>query len=321
MKNLLLTFFLLSALTSNACLNIFAVDSSGNVHYLEHYFFSEIAFKQDVISDRIKKLEKQFRNKNYSFQNISDYGAYLLMAGRFSEGLDLFRALGKKYPDVYEIRANTAVAYELNGNIDSALYWERSAMSLQTGRHAYSEWIHMKILEAKKQLQMDPGWCLKNNVTGIEDSIRINYEVREHEDGKGLFMLKDFISQMNERLPFTYGEDKVLGKLLFELGNAYRVASVHRSYYCYAMAKYFYPALQPLADEQMQKIKSIYSTPSAELQQRMNALGKVKTDAEKEKLPPDDAEVKKFINRMINREPVKNRKIDPVPVQQLIEKI
>jgi tetratricopeptide (TPR) repeat protein len=321
MKKIIIIACLSFALKANSCLNIFAIDSTGAVHYLEHYFFFEIEFSQEAIAGRMKKLEKEFKNNKYSFQNISDYGSYLLMSGRFGEGLNIFRALSKKYPDVYEIRANTAVAYELNGNVDSALYWEKRAIDMNTGRHHYSEWIHLKILEAKKQLQADPDWCLKNNVTGVIDSIKRYYRVQLHEDGKGGWMLKSFIDQLDERLPFTYGEDKALGKLFLELGDAYMVASAYRSYYCYALAKYFYPGLGTIAKEKMDKILNIYPTGTANVEGRTITLTPGKNNSDKEMLPPDDDEVKRFIKKIINRPDIKNRKIDPIPVEQLIEKI
>jgi hypothetical protein len=156
MKNFLAIIFTLLASAASACLNIFAVDSTGNVHRLEHYFIYEAEFRQDAVARNLKDLEKKFAKNEYSYKNISDYGAYLLMAGRFNEGMQLFRALSQKYPDVYQICANTAVAYELTGNIDSALYWEKRATIIQPNAHSNSEWIHLKILEAKKQLLSDP---------------------------------------------------------------------------------------------------------------------------------------------------------------------
>ena len=321
MKNLLLISLLLCTSTVHACLNIFAADSAGQVHYLEHYFFSEIEFRPDIIARNLKRLEKKFNNKDFSYQNISDYGAYLLMVGRFSDGLKIFRALSTKYDSVYEISANTAVAYELNGNIDSALFWENRSLALRPSAHNYSEWIHLKILEAKKNLQTDPDWCLKNNVTGIVDSIKLNYRPSLHEDGKGMWILKDFIGQLSERLPFTYNEDKALGKLLLELGDAYQVASIYRSYYCYALANYFYPALTPLTREKMQKIRNDYPPNSAKVENRGGVVKPGRDDSDKEMLPPDDREVNEFINRIVNRPPVIKRKITSIPVEQLIARI
>ena len=313
MKNFLAVIFLLLTSAANACLNVFAVDSTGNVHYLEHYFFTTIEFRQKAIESNLKKLEKKFANKDYSFQNISDYGVYLLMSGRFDEGLILFRALSQKYPSIYQISANTAVAYELTGNIDSALFWENQAIRLYPGAHEKSEWIHLKILEAKKKLQSDPNWCLKNNVTGIVDSIQLNYVPDTHEADPWFF--NHFIYQLNERLPFTYGEDRAMGKLLFELGDAYQAASIYRSYYCYALAKYFYPALAVQADVKMQKIRKIYPKDVSP----GKAGNNIKVNNETS--PPDENDIKQFITKIINRPAIKKSRIVSPAIELLVLKI
>jgi len=320
MKKIFLLLFVFISLGSKACLNLFAVDSAGNVRYLEHGFFSEIQFDYANIEARLKNLQKKLTTGNYSYQNISDYGAYLLMSGKFGDGLILFRELIKKHPDIYAICANTAVAFELNGNIDSALYWQNQARALNPYAHGGSEWIHLKILEARKQLQSDPDWCLTNNVTGITELIKQHYREGLHEIKGGGEYFGHFIDQLNERLPFTYAEDKVMGKLLFELGEAYQATSIYRAYYCYALAKYLYPALSVLAGERMLQVRNNYPRGSVKVEGKVVTLGPNKKIND-EMQPPDDVEVNQFIRRIINRPSIKNRKFTTLPVSRLILKI
>lgn len=316
MKKIIVVAFLFFTTNAFGCLNIFAVDSTGRTHYLEHHFFFSIEFKQQAIIKKLKSLEKAFIKNDYDFKNISDYGAYLLMSGHNTEGLTLFRALSKKYPDVYEIRANTAVAYELNGNIDSAYFWQVAAIKLKPNAHNNSEWIHLKILEAKKQMLTDPDWCLKNNVTGITDSISLYYKYSLHEDGQGMWILKQFIDQLEERLPFTYSEDKPMGKLIFELGNAYQAASIYRAYYCYAIAKYLYPQLASFADEKMRQIKIKYPKEVINKPKVSNKSG-----VTREMYPPDDKDVRQFLNEIMNRPSIKGYKFKSISFEELINKI
>lgn len=306
---LFILLFFLPATDTLACLNIFAFDSTGRVRLVEHEFFTSIEFRQETIEANLKNLKKKFDKNDYSYKNISDYGAWLLMAGRSKEGLDLFRALSNKYPDVYEIMANTAVAYELNGNIDSALVWQLAAIKANPKAHNDSEWIHLKILEARKKLASDPDWCLDHNITGIADSVRLHYKNPHHIDGKEMDMFVNAVDQLEERLSFTHAEDKVMGKFMFELGDAYQRASIHRSYYCYAMAKHLYPALGAAADKKMDEIRVKYpSRPGVGQNGR-------------ETSPPRDAAVKKFITNFISRPGIKSNKINTVSIEQLIAKI
>jgi tetratricopeptide (TPR) repeat protein len=322
MKKILFIACILFSVKASACLNIFAVDSAGRAHLLEHEFFFPIEFKQKAILKSIKTLERELSSGDANYKNISDYGAYLLMAGYFTEGLDIFRALSKKYPGVYEINANIAVAYELNGNIDSALYWEKAALQINPASHQHTEWIHLKILEARKKLQQDPDWCLKNNVTHILDSINKHYEFEQHEMNDGMFVFKDFLIQLNARFPFTYAEDKVMGKLMMELGDAYQVASIYRSYYCYAIAKYLYPALSATLDEKMRLIKMKYPSGTARLGKQTITLEQDARDrSDREMNLPSDPEVDQFINKLIERPALKNNKVKPVNIQDLIRKI
>lgn len=323
MGKLFVLALLLFATNAHACLNIFSFDSSGRVHYLEHEFLFSTYYKQNEIEKLLKKLERKFNKGDYSYQNVSNYGVYLLMAGRSKEGLDLFRALSKKYPGLYEICANTAVAYELNGNIDSAYLWQVKAMEINPQAHNNSEWIHLKILEARKHLLSDPGWCLDNNITGAVDSINSYKEYFDqygHENGNTRLIFREFIDQLEDRFPFTYAEDKVMGKLMFELGDAYQSVSIYRAYYCYAIAKYLYPALSGPADKKMNEIRIKYPVNSVVSNGTTIKLTG-KTFSDREMLPPDEAEVSRFINKLVNRPAVKALRFKPVRLDQLIDNI
>ncbi|MBL7729977.1 MAG: hypothetical protein JNM88_02275 [Chitinophagaceae bacterium] len=320
MKRIPLCLILLFSLNAHACLNIFAVDSTGKAHYLEHWFFFSIEFKQKEIAKNCKAVEKKLLAGDYSYKNVSDYGAWLLMAGRFAEGLDLFRGLSKKFPSVYEVNANTAVAYELNGNIDSALYWENAALKIRPSAHNNSEWIHLKILEARKELQSDAGWCLKNNITGVVNYVKEYYRPETHGEGRSMEIFRQFIDQLGERFPFTYAGDKVMGKLMMELGDAYQAASIYRSYYCYAIAKYLYPALAEELNEKMRLILMKYPAGQTKLDGQSITLQKNNSPASKEMTAPEEREVTQFVNKLVHRPAIKNNKIKPLNISELVKK-
>lgn len=320
-KKLLTGIAIVIALKASACLNIFAIDAAGRVHYLEHGFFFSLDFKKEALQKEIKQLEKQFKKGNFNFKNISDYGAYLLMTGNYKEGLQLFTALIKKHSDVYEIRSNIAVAYELNGRFDSAYYWERKALELNPDAHDKSEWVHLKILEARIQLAADSNWCLNNNVTGIIDTIKKNYKFSLHEGYEG-WLFEDFTSQLDERFPFTFSEDKVMGKLMMELGDAYQYASVYRAYYCYAIAKYLYPQLSKTAIEKMTQIKNNY--PSKKVSDGENTIifpDKNGTGYSSEMLLPDEEALNTFINKLSSRFLLGNAHVKATDINFLISKM
>lgn len=312
MKKIMIFCALLITLHANACLNLFTVDSAGKPHVVNHDFKWSFSQNKDYINRNIASLEKSFAKGEYDFKRISDYGSYLLMGGRFSDGLNIFRALVAKHGELYEIMANTAVAYELNGNIDSAIYWEKKALDIKPDAHYDSEWIHLKILEAKQKLATDSNWCLHNNVAGIVAKMKAR-PTTAHRDGVDIQLddfFQKFLYQLSERIPFTYGVDPALGKLLYELGEAYRAVSVYRAYFCFAAAKYFYPALEPMATQRMQAIKKSYPDPAT--MKRIKPA--VSTSTLNEIRPPGDADLAAFMQRLTSREGFKN----PVAIQQSI---
>lgn len=320
LKKTICFFLFLFAMKANACLNIFAIDSAGRVHLLEHYFFIPLDFKKTEVFENIKKLEKKFSKGDLDYKNISDYGVYLLMAGNYTEGLRLFTALLQKHSDVYEIRANIAVAYELNGRFDSAYYWEKKALELQPGAHENTEWIHLKILEARIKTAADSNWCLANNVTGIYDLVKTNYTLPINEHWKSTQLFEDFITQLTERFPFTVAEDRVMGKLMMELGDAYKAVSAYRSYYCYAIAKYLYPALGSIADEKMKVILVNYPKKTVVSDGYTIPLSR-KSGKDREMVLPDDAELKNFIEKLNHRSSVKRSMEKMVDINLLLSKI
>jgi hypothetical protein len=147
--------------------------------------------------------------------------------------------------------------------------------------------------------------------------MKIEKNRREHFD---YMIFSPFLYQLNERLPFTYGEDKALGKLLFELGDAYQFLSTYRAYYCYALAKYFYPALAPAADLKMQKISRTYPRGSVGSGYQAILL-KPKQKLDNEMLAPQESEVKRFIKRIVERPALKNNRVTFLPIEQLLAKI
>ena len=296
MRKLLLLTLLTLRLPALAFLNIYGLDSNGRVHYHEHHFLRSLEFNKDAIIKSIRELQTDFAKKEYHFKQVSDYGAYLLMAGRFKDGLDIFRQLILKHPDQYAIKANLAVAYELNGKLDSALYWERQAVTINPYAHDHSEWIHLQLLEAKINYAKDPAWLENNKVTYIADSLA-KYDDGSEHPFKADQIFEHFIHQLNERLPFTLGEDPVLGKLLYELGDAYMKYSVYRSYYCYAMARYFNPALATQVLSKFAGIKKVYKAKGITYKESINFK-------DREKYPPTDREVEAFLSKLKQRQQI-----------------
>lgn len=308
MKKYTFLFLLILYYHSRACINVYTIDISGGHHILSHYF-QPYSFNQKQIAKNIDEFNSRFNKGVYTFKDVSDYGALLLMAGKHAEGLQIFKGLVQKYPGEYNIKANLAVAYELNGKIDSALFWEKLAIAQNPFSHQHSEWIHVKILETKIAFSNDSTRLGNRKVTFISDSI-----AARKKDSTVIrnCLLQNFDYQIRERLPFTLNKDDVFGTMLFELATTYEAFSIYRSYYYYAMAKYFYPSLTREADLRMLAIRKVYSkTPLTQ---------KIKPD-DKEKYPPSEVEVNTLINKLQQRNQVYQSKLPIYNADKLLQNL
>lgn len=144
------------------------------------------------------------------------YASFLIQSGAYDKAKKLLLTLEKRFPDMYETAANLGTTYELLGINDSALSWIQKGLQLKPSSHLGSEWLHVKILEAK----------IKKDTNLIKSDFLVGHSFGEEKlpqsdlDSAQLITLRNHIYyQLNERLQFVEPKDLVVGKLLFELGN------------------------------------------------------------------------------------------------------
>jgi tetratricopeptide (TPR) repeat protein len=259
MKRLFVLFTVLIGLMQpgKACLNIFAADSSGHEHILEHEFFYDVpAFKAKETRAYLEKYAKKLQSGTATYKDISDYASFLLVAGKVTEGLDIFRMLIQKYPDMYEINANIGVAYELNGEVDSALYYVRRSLEINPRAHYDSEWIHVNILEHKKSRVGFAGLITEKKILVRLDSLDKRIDGRSPQiNCQNECIFKSALHQLQERIPFTHAPDPVMAQMLIELGDAYMNFSVFRSWFLYRMAVYFNPAAESFLKDRIERAR------------------------------------------------------------------
>jgi tetratricopeptide (TPR) repeat protein len=220
----------------SACLNYYhvsehGVHGNGGVDNLAYFY--RFHDEKDLKKACREFQKTKWQHKEYYFHShYSNYGANLLKLGFYKEGLNIFRYLVQQKSEEYNVIANLAVAYELNGQTDSALIWLRKALVIRPDSHHNSEWIHLAILEAKIQEAKEPGWLQTHPV--IPD---------QQLTGKTQAQLiNSFSYQLHERLPFTAAPDLAVSKLLEQFGDILMGISVSEAWNLYAMAQVFSPA-------------------------------------------------------------------------------
>jgi tetratricopeptide (TPR) repeat protein len=167
----------------------------------------------------------------------SDIAVNLSYLGKYQQALDMLKRLQKKHPADYNIAANLGTTYELTGNNELALQFIKKGMQLNPESHEGSEWVHVKILEAKLQLAKNPDWLLQNRV--LNTGVTFNSKQSDSLSAKAW----NIEYQLQERVPFTPFPDKILGNVFDELGDLYATQqSIELAYIAYDFSLQYDPA-------------------------------------------------------------------------------
>ena len=141
---------------------------------------------------------------------LSDYAVYLMKAGRVDESLAILKELNKSLPQEYQIAANLGTAYELNGELDSALFYIKRGIEINPDAHAGSEWIHIQVLETKMKQIKNPDFL---DFTSV-----LELSLEQKKDSATRAQLE---IQIRERFPFSPGPDQIMASLMIDLADCY----------------------------------------------------------------------------------------------------
>jgi len=183
-------------------------DSQGNVPF-GHDFGGRESYENTM-----KELDSLYKITG-DFDYLSDKGLVLILLKRYKEAIDLYLDIERQAPGRYSTASNIGTAYELVGESEYALKWIRRAVEIDSTSHYNSEWIHVRILEAKikgddyitSQHLLDTDFGEQGYPTSslTEEGLRR--------------LLKAVYYQLNERVSFVEPTDKVVAELMFDLGN------------------------------------------------------------------------------------------------------
>jgi tetratricopeptide (TPR) repeat protein len=230
-KNILFCLFvLLFAKAGNTCINTESPPvtlSDGSFLYSR----SEGKIPWGHNFDSEKELEKKsarldsFYLVTKEIKYLSDKGVVLLLLKKYNEAVELYRRIEKIEPGRYSTASNMGTAYELLGQNDSALKWIRRSVEIDPESHRHSEWIHVKILEAKigGERYYNSRFLLNTDFGhDTMPAMKLTYV----ELGK---LSNELYYQLDERISFVKPKDKIVAQLLFDLGNIYMLMKDYQS--------------------------------------------------------------------------------------------
>lgn len=162
--------------------------------------------------------------KSKSVEDLNDYGVLLIYAHQFDQAIQIFQRIEKLHPNLAKTAANLGTAYELAGQSEKAKYWIEQGIQRDPNIHQGSEWIHVKILDAKIQQQKDSTWIQRHDVLGLdfgqaaEPKAKVKTVQFQHKHYDLDKILLHSQTQMDQRLRFV-DHDPISAEIIFNMAN------------------------------------------------------------------------------------------------------
>ncbi len=152
----------------------------------------------------------------------------LIHLGRTDEALKILEKLEKRTPGSYYVAANLGTAYELIGDNERAYKWIAEGMKRNPASHFGTEWLHLKILEAKQEIKKNTKWIDTNSILGInwesigDDLSKVQVFGDRGDPYDAETVRKAIEYQLHERTEFVKPPDPAVASLLYDLSHLVR---------------------------------------------------------------------------------------------------
>jgi tetratricopeptide (TPR) repeat protein len=220
---------------------------------------------------RMDSLWKATKDVDY----YSDYALILVLQGKYEEAKKSYLEIEKIKPGKYATASNLGTVYELLGDNNNALKWIKRAIKIDPNSHYGSEWLHVKILEAKINGDVFVTSDFLLNTNFGRDKIPVS-----QLPGDELRLLKaSLVYQLNERMTFIKPTNKIVAQLLFDLANVLTFIEENKenAFIVYEMAK-DYGYSEPLVDIRLDYWKRMYDKNPAEKKNAVETTHSVTSD-------------------------------------------
>jgi tetratricopeptide (TPR) repeat protein len=222
MRHALPAVLLLLALTppASACLNTYKKNIKGEGIEIDDENNQKenplAALTNHVAHDFIRKADPgPAPAADADFKVRNDYAVKLIHRGEARKAIDILESAERGHPGESIVAANLGTAYELNGDVDKALTWIQEGITRDPKLHLGTEWLHVRILEVKRELAKDPNWLQTHTVLDFDfgkEAIPVFPAVWGKMGAERVTTALWY--QLHERLAFVSPPDPIVGELL-----------------------------------------------------------------------------------------------------------
>lgn len=140
-----------------------------------------------------------------------------ILTGNYDEAIAMLLAMESDYPGQYAVASTLGTAYELAGDNRRALLWITEGMSRDPESHGGTEWLHVKILEAKIAMESDPTYLASHPIVPYPPESEPGLMLVDgvQDDTPDAEVMDALFYQLKERMLFVKPEDPVVGDLLY----------------------------------------------------------------------------------------------------------
>lgn len=174
-----------------------------------------------AVARMLDSLEQNYAHAA-TIETSNDLAVAYIFLGAYEKAIRILLALEKAHPGTSRAASNLGTALELSGKNTQALQWIKKGIARNPEDHAGTEWLHVKILEAKIALAKDPRWLQTRRVLGMsfgeEERPTLLQPLPKGKHGYAYSLAEieaaiDY--QMKERLKFVSPPEPIVGDLFF----------------------------------------------------------------------------------------------------------
>ena len=250
----------------HACLWTYGTDVHGTPRILSdsmsRLFSADASQSRDDWLKQMLLIETKLPKGDYRDRN--DFAVALIHLGRVDEAIEIFKQIEAEQPGLYQSAANLGTAFELRGDLQSALDWIKLGIVRNPQAHDGTEWLHVMILEAKISLASDPHWLKTHSVLGldfnrdIKPTLQVDKIVDSENRSYSLLLIRRALDfQLAERVPLTPSPNAVVGSLLEDLGNVLALEdSLEKAIPAYQLALQYGPRDEQLVRQRLEHFQT-----------------------------------------------------------------